>query len=347
MKATVTEAINRPVADRTTQTMFARVVRSMRRFVALAIWGLIAASLLLRFTVQDQYHRLAVLYYLTPLPTLPFLFFMAGCLWGAPLDVKPARFQMTRRRLSLIASLVCALWVVRSEFVVRAAPPGEAESTVVFWNTAHLGRSVDDLAEKLMSWQPAVIGLVEAEGYYPKAVAKWRKALPDYQIAPTHFGGLLAVKGTIVRQMNHKLTPCSWCDQFDLIVGSDSFTLLLVDISANLNLPRNQPLRDLADLARSLDDRPLIIMGDFNTPDDSPLLNPLRQTCQQAFRERGSGYAATWPMPFPVLTLDQVWFNRQVDVSRCDAHWSVYSDHRPLVSSVSFLREPDAPATAE
>ena len=80
-------------------------------------------------------------------------------------------------------------------------------------------------------------------------------------------------------------------------------------------------------------------MGDFNTPDDSILMEPLHAHCQLAFRERGSGYAATWPMPLPVLTLDQVWINSQVTVAKSEYGWSLDSDHRPAICHLSL----DAP----
>ena len=343
----LTEATDKPVVVPATESRFSRVVGPLRHLLARLIWGLVTTGLLLRFTVQDQYHPLAIAYYLTPIPTLPLWCFVAGCLWGRPRNDQPSRNRISRMRLSLIASLVFVCWTLQTEYVVRATPPRDDESRFVFWNSARVEMGVDRLADRLKGWEPHVIGLVEANGFYKKTVEKWRNAMPDYEIAPTHFGGLVAIKGTIRRQINHNLSPSSWCDQFDVTVGTDDFTLLLVDISANINLSRRQPLLDLANLTKRLDDRPVIIMGDFNTPDDSVLLNPLREICQQAFRQKGYGYAATWPMPLPVLTLDQVWTNRHVEVSRCEHHWSIYSDHRPVTSRISFPKETPAAAPAK
>jgi endonuclease/exonuclease/phosphatase (EEP) superfamily protein YafD len=39
-----------------------------------------------------------------------------------------------------------------------------------------------------------------------------------------------------------------------------------------------------------------------------------------------------------VLTLDQVWINKQVDVSACRRGWSLYSDHRPVISEIAIRR---------
>ena len=112
--------------------------------------------------------------------------------------------------------------------------------------------------------------------------------------------------------------------------------MLLVDISAQLNQSRRRPLLELAQLAVKLSDRPLIIMGDFNTPDDSILLEPLMAHFRLAMREQGTGFTATWPIPLPVLTLDQIWVNEFVDVWECHNSWSRLSDHRPILGRLTI-----------
>ena len=311
-------------------------LRFLVRWGARLVWGLVAVGLLLRLTIQDRFHPWALIYYLTPIPSLALWVCLAGWMWQLGTESSEKRRWFSVGRWSGLVALVFLTWGYCSEFVERAQPPGPNELQFVFWNTARVPVGVEPVAKTLRNWNPQLIGLVEANTDFPEEAEKWIRELAGYRISMTHFGGLLAVKGEIRSQVRHPLMPTSWCEQFDVTVEGQDFTVLLVDISAQLTLTRRQPLQELAELAGQFSDRPLIIMGDFNTPDDSPLLAELRKKCQHAIRERGTGYAATWPTPLPVLTLDQVWVNNHVPVSQIRYRWSMYSDHRPAVASVSF-----------
>ena len=43
------------------------------------------------------------------------------------------------------------------------------------------------------------------------------------------------------------------------------------------------------------------------------------------------GFAPTWPVPCPVLSLDHVWASRSLAVRTCEQGWSLRSDHRPVL----------------
>ena len=336
MNETPSEPEAPSVASPMTENWFLRLSRFVRRASSRMIWCLVAIGLILRFTIRDQFHPWAVVYYLTPIPSLPIWFVLANLLWGRNRNSNSPRSNSLQRRLNLVAILLFGVWAFYSENVEKAKAPGSTDVRIVYWNTANASWGVNRLAAQLVRWDAPVIGLIEANSYYPSTLKEWQNQLPEYSVFPAHFGGLIAVKGTVKKQISHDLLPSSHCEQFDLAVGDDEFTLLLVDISAQLSLSRKQPLQDLAVLAEKLNDRPLIIMGDFNTPDDSVHLRPLSNHCRNIFRENGTGYTATWPVPLPVLALDQVWANQHVEASQCEHLWTIFSDHRPAISSVSF-----------
>ncbi len=327
------------IVSPTTENWFRRLSRFIRRACSRLIWCLVAIGLILRFTIRDQYHPWAIVYYVTPIPSLPIWLVLSNLLWGRnrhPISPRSSNFL---RRLNLIAILVFGVWAFYSEIVEKAKTPRSADVRIVYWNTANASWGVNRLAAQLVKWDAPVIGLIEANSYYPSTLKEWQIQLPEYTVVPAHFGGLIAVKGTVKKQISHNLLPSSHCEQFDLVIGDSEFTLLLVDISAQLSLSRKQPLQELATLAEKLNDRPLMIIGDFNTPDDSVHLRPLHNHCRNIFRENGTGYAATWPMPVPVLALDQVWVNPHVNASKCEHLWSIYSDHRPTITNISLRRE--------
>jgi vancomycin resistance protein VanJ len=314
--------------------------RCFFRFGVVLIWGLMATGLILRFTVRDRFHPWSLVYYITPIPALPVWALIAGLAWGHHNKTKSALSRVPIGRLSLICVLVFASWTACSEFVFRADPIRPQDFRVVFWNVARAQVGIKRIATELRAWNSPLIALVEADKDYKLIVAHWGAELPSHRVAGTHFGGLVAVQGEILSQQQHQLSFGGWCEQFDLQLDEQKLTLLLVDISSQLSLSRRGPLQSLATLAGDLADRPLMIVGDFNTPDDSVWFEPLRRHCRQGFREKGGGYAATWPVPLPVLTLDQIWVNKFFDVSRCQNGWTTSSDHRPVTASVS-LRQPD------
>lgn len=323
----------------TLRSRFLRSIAFFRRPFACLIWLLVGTGLLLRLTIRDEHHPWALIYYLTPIPASLIWLVIAGVLWKQEPKptVSPSRFSLAR--INFMTAMLFAFWTFSTEFENRAPLQRPNEQSILFWNTARVPFGANRVAKQLRAWDPDVIGLVEANTFFPTTLAQWEQQLPDYQIATTHFGGMIAIKGIVKNQVCHALFPTSWCEQFDVSVDGQEFTILLVDISATLMLTRRQPLQDLADLSAQLADRPLVIMGDFNTPDDSILLKPLRTHCRLSFRERGAGYAATWPMPLPVLTLDQIWVNKRVTVSHAEYRWSIYSDHRPAICRLSFRNE--------
>jgi endonuclease/exonuclease/phosphatase (EEP) superfamily protein YafD len=80
----------------------------------------------------------------------------------------------------------------------------------------------------------------------------------------------------------------------------------------------------------------LIVLGDFNTPADSAFFRPLRAFATNAFEVAGSGCAATWPMPLPVLSLDQMWTTGRLRAVRCEHMLSWRSDHRAVRAEFDF-----------
>lgn len=305
------------------------------RWVARSIGVLLVLGLALRFTIRDQFALLAVFFYLTPIPSLPI-----WILIGSFLQRRGTRFTLWHGpirtwRAPVILILITIGWTIAAEFVSRSRPHGDDDFTIVLWNVGHLPRGIEVTADYLRQWKPKIIGLVEADDSKQFVVDQWQSALPDYQILGTRFGGILATQGHIEQQVSHQLSAGSWCEQFDLELDGRELTVLLVDISSNFSLSRAEALSRLGKLIGDLSHRPLVVIGDFNTPDDSALLTPIKKFCRHAFRNHGSGYAPTWPVPLPVLTLDQVWVNHLIDVSSCEQGWTACSDHRPVITRAS------------
>lgn len=311
-----------PTVDSTVGSVLTRR-RSLKWWAAITFWLLVCLGLMLRFTVRDRYQPAAILFYCLPRPCLAALAALATLLGNGHQRNGHAK------RASWICVAILALFTLWGDFGFRKRPGGHDGVRIVFWNVAHGYTGLTRIAREIRRWNAPVVALVEADSYVDGITEQWRGELAGYDVADAHFGGLLAVRGHVLSKQWHSLSSTSYCDQFDVLIDGEEFTIFLVDVASTIAASRQKPLEELANLAAQID-RPLVILGDFNTPDDSIWFAPLERSCRQAFRDGGFGYGPTWPMPAPVLLLDQVWVNSKVGVDGCSSGWSLLSDHRPV-----------------
>jgi endonuclease/exonuclease/phosphatase family metal-dependent hydrolase len=129
-------------------------------------------------------------------------------------------------------------------------------------------------------------------------------------------------------------------------LNGNTFTTILVDIDPNPIQSRRQAFAALTKVVQAHLEENLIVMGDFNTPIESFYFDSFRRDLVHSFESCGSGFRATWPVPLPILTIDHLWVGRNVRLSRCQANWSHFSDHRSLTVDVGLgdpTRETVAP----
>ncbi|MEO1085017.1 MAG: endonuclease/exonuclease/phosphatase family protein, partial [Acidobacteriota bacterium] len=112
--------------------------------------------------------------------------------------------------------------------------------------------------------------------------------------------------------------------------------VLAVDIAASPLIPR-RPLVDqlYAEIARR---RPDLVAGDFNTPARAGLLRTPPAGYLNAEHTVGRGWTATWPVPFPALTLDQILLGERLEPLRLHSTSTASSDHRLLRLRLRFRR---------
>jgi hypothetical protein len=131
---------------------------------------------------------------------------------------------------------------------------------------------------------------------------EWRRELSGYQSAFADGNLLLLIRGEITSEQHGDLGPGSFYSLYDLQLKGRALRMLQVDVYAKPTNSRGIPLKALVPLANSLRDRPLIIVGDFNTPRDSVFLDPLRVYHRNAWESAGDsrcGYLAmAAPGPF-------------------------------------------------
>jgi vancomycin resistance protein VanJ len=214
---------------------------------------------------------------------------------------------------------------------------------VLCWNVCRGFAGWEQIALELPQYDADVIVLIEAGEVSEPMRALWRRHCPDYDVSLLGGGMVCLVRGESGDASAPVVDEKTQLRQLEVTVREQSLTCLVVDAHSSPFYGRGGPLGVLAEIAGGVRDRPLLVLGDFNTPLDSVHLAPLRQRHVNAFESVGDGYRPTWPVPLPVLSLDQVWGNDRVRFESCRHEWSACSDHRPVVTEISIL--PAGPIT--
>ncbi len=311
----------------------------------LAIW---LVGLLIRLFIQDRGPEfIGDCYYVTPPIALSGLVLAAGLWW-----LIARRWRLAAATLAVGVGFV--IWAYPHTWYDHAAVPAPAGSQrVLFWNVAHGVAGWTNIAAQLRARNPDIIGLVESVRELPRlehdaaviwpelqrAAAEmqafWSEQFPAHHVVVLPCGISLLTKGELAQVEDGSLVPNGRVTQGHYLHGQlatpeRTLHIIVVDVAYIPGTSRIGPFRDLNQLLATLDGEPVLLIGDFNTPTDSVFLEPLRARFLNAFEWAGQGYVATWPIPLPVLALDQAWFNGGVRVAHCVHGWSWASDHRSV-----------------
>jgi vancomycin resistance protein VanJ len=323
--------------------IFRYALKAVVPTLLLAVW---VVGVLLRVLVQDRAAGTpAYFYYATPPPVLAGLAFGAGLWW---VIVRPRLFALA----PAILGVACLIWAYSTTwFHNRPAAPASGAQRVLFWNVAHGTFGWPRVVQEIRTHDPDIIGLVEAvadldlasltreEGRARRAAEAehmrefWLKELPGYTPYVSPQGITLLTRGkleqtTIDMLGGDNFTAFGYAVSGTIPTSAGTLHVVVVDVSMDFSRSLWPPLARLHEILEAIADEPVLVVGDFNTPADSVAVAQLRGPFANAFETAGSGYAATWPVPVPVLTIDQAWYSHRVQLSRCNLGWSLASDHR-------------------
>jgi hypothetical protein len=209
---------------------------------------------------------------------------------------------------------------------------------VLCWNVCRGYAGWEQIAAGLPAYNADVIVLIEAGEPTDGMRALWQRRCPGYDVSLLGGGMVCLVRGSSGDATAPDVDGRTQLRQLGVTVKGRELTCLVVDVNSSPFYVRNGPLETIARTADALSDRPLVVLGDFNTPVDSALLGPLRECHSNAFEAAGEGYRPTWPVFCPVLALDQVWGNAKIRFDACHHTWSRCSDHRPVVTELTILQ---------
>ncbi|MFO0919622.1 MAG: endonuclease/exonuclease/phosphatase family protein [Planctomycetaceae bacterium] len=309
---------------------------TVSRWLRFQVWfhrlcaTLILAGSIMHAAVRDRYpFPLTLFYYGLPRPIL----------FGLAVATALTAPRFSARLLWSAVAVVFAVVCWQLDFEHRAVPaetmPASGQ-TVIFWN---VGRDLpDDVAvvDGFLESGADLFGLVETGDLAAGWLDDWQKRHVNHQLITLPNNCLIAVRGRVREQGEIPLSQESFASWADVEINGTVVRAVVVDLAANVWISRKEPLLKLAAALESWGDRPVIVMGDFNTPDDSVWFDHFPRDYREVFRTAGAGYAPTWPWPCPVLKLDQIWVSGGVQLlsARQVGNWS--SDHRVVRAKVDW-----------
>ena len=212
---------------------------------------------------------------------------------------------------------------------------------MILWNVSRPELGLPGIARWLRAQDADIIALPEGYRIGSTSAAQWRREMPGYEIVELPADMLCLVRGTIAPQEPHPLPTDLNYALLRAEIRGRAVTLLQIDISASVFKSRRRALAELTALAHEHRHENLIVLGDFNTPRESVWLDPLRAEMAHAFEAAGRGTAETWPLPSPVLALDQIWTGPGLRTLHCIHGFSLRSDHRAVIADFAFAPAQD------
>jgi endonuclease/exonuclease/phosphatase (EEP) superfamily protein YafD len=215
------------------------------------------------------------------------------------------------------------------------APPGGAAAgrplRVVAWNVAFVPFGAGPLAYRLRPYDPDLLMLTEFQSWYAPRLAS---ALGSDRTARPMETMCLIARGAI--------EGARWVEADDRvqifvadwkIPGADGAAGTLRVMGVNLTsspLVKRDPLLRRV-LAAMASEKPDLVLGDFNSPRRSQALDPLPEGFAHAYDVAGHGWTYSWPMPLPVLAIDQTILGDRIEPLSYALHSTIVSDHRMQV----------------
>lgn len=297
------------------------------RFVARWLKVLVVCGILLHLTIRDTAPILAVLYYALPRGVLAVFAIVATGLTNG---------QQSRLRVLswFAASIAIVVWWHAVEWRESAPATPDEGIRVMYWNVSRGIAGWETVIRRIEHERPDLVALGESGFPSSEFRAMWRERLPQYDISFLGGGMMCLVRGASHQSEVRQIARFSEARQIDVTIDDTDIRCLIVDVYAHPLYDRAATLSDIARVADQSSDKPLIVLGDFNTPLESVHFRHLSRNHVNAFDRSGSGYLATWPAFAPVLSLDQIWINRLLEVVECRHGRTSASDHRPVLATV-------------
>lgn len=203
-------------------------------------------------------------------------------------------------------------------------------SHILFWNVAQSQPLPTDIIIKyIKQYEPEIVALGEAFQVSQNDLDILEAACPEYQFKIMYGTMLIAVKGRIDDFVYEADAEVYRLNYITATINQKSVYIMLVDIFANPLLNKEIPLGIIHEFSKK---NPVdVLIGDFNTPYESVFFKEYK-TNFKSFHPYSIGMTYTWPIPIPVIEIDQIWLAKSYQPLKLQKFCYTNSDHKLLIA---------------
>ncbi|MDC1227071.1 endonuclease/exonuclease/phosphatase family protein [Algibacter sp.] len=277
---------------------------------------IIIALLSIHFVLKESSYQNSLLFYTFPLPVIIAIV----------LSLTIFLSKTFRKYNLLLAGALLIFWLGRSFKIHIPEEINESDIEVVFWNASH-ERNLED-AFNINGNIPDVFVLVEHGKY---SVDRLQSKYSDYYFYKS-INGI-----SVFSKLPIELIGDISSNYGTNIVKFETYNInfYAVDVSGSMDVPREWELTFVNEYVEQKTQT--ILLGDFNVPFESKLLDNIKNNFNHAFNEKGNGFRETWFWNIPLLSLDHIWVSKDLKVLKTEKIGTFKSDHNMLKTFIKKI----------
>ena len=267
---------------------------------------IILVLMVLHFVIKEQTFWSSLYFYVFPLPVIILIILALSV-------VLTKRWRLYNLKIALILLLI---WLGRSFKIHIPDTIEETDLEVVFWNASRDNGLNEAIA--INKGIPDVLVLLESK---KNNLEELQAKYPDYYFYKS-VRGIMIFSKTPLEIISEETSKYN-STVVNFKTGGINF--YVVDVSGSTDVPRAWELGYVNKLIEKQENT--IIVGDFNVPYESKFLNPLKQQFNHAFNKKGNGFRETWAWGIPLLSIDHIWFSKDLKILKTQKINTWKSDH--------------------
>ncbi len=299
------------------------------KYLKLSLLIPFAFLLLLHFVIKDRGYYLAMLFNVTPIPILIGIGLIISLLLIT---------EKKWLKVSVLTTLFLAIHWIFSYYGFANVPVSSDNNHILFWNIDNrkfIPRDV--IKEKISTYNPEIIAFLETKNLSLNETEYLSEEFPQYSFKSLEGYFVIGIKGDIEFIEYTKLKTITRYNLLKVKINNQIKTILIVDIGVIRHYNRWQDLENILDYG--LRNKVDLIVGDFNTPYESMHFKGFKNH-YKSFHDVSEGFTATWPKGIPLLELDQIWVDQNIEaISLKKFFYKEFSNHDMLIGSFKFKND--------